>query len=155
MDDAKVIARAKNNAYALLRIRPRSEKELIGRLGSKGYGKSVIQFVIGDLKAKALLDDARFARFWVDSRLHLNPVGDCVLKRELRDKGVGDDIIEATLSVKTDGYDEYEVAKNMAVERFRRFQKLDRRKATKRVYDFLLRRGFKYDVIRKIIEELI
>jgi SOS response regulatory protein OraA/RecX len=41
------------------------------------------------------------------------------------------------------------------VERFQRLRDLDRRKATKRVYDFLLRRGFKYDIIRRIIEDIV
>ena len=58
------------------------------------------------------------------------------------------------LSQKSKNYDEYKVAFSMARERFERFKKLDRRKATKRVYDFLLRRGFKYDTIRKILENL-
>jgi SOS response regulatory protein OraA/RecX len=43
----------------------------------------------------------------------------------------------------------------MAKERFERFKKLDRQKAMKRVYDFLLRRGFKYDVVQKVIEEIV
>ena len=154
VDDAKVTARARNNAYALLKVRPRSEKELFLRLAMKGYGEGLAKEIVGELRSKGLVDDVKFARFWVDSRLHLNPVGDVILRRELAEKGVSGDIIEATLVTKVDGYDEYEVAKNMAVERFRRFQKIDRRRATKRVYDFLLRRGFKYDTVRRIIEEI-
>ena len=153
MDD-KIIARAKNNAFALLRIRPRSERELAGRLKDKGYSDDVVGGVLTDLKKRGLIDDAKFSRFWIDSRLHLNPVGDVILKHELRGKGVGDGIIEAALAEKTSAYDEYEAAKNMALERFRRLKGIDRRKATKRVYDFLLRRGFKYDNIRRIIEEI-
>jgi SOS response regulatory protein OraA/RecX len=43
----------------------------------------------------------------------------------------------------------------MAAERFGRFSKLEKRKALKRVYDFLARRGFKFDIINRIIDELI
>lgn len=153
MDD-KIFARAKNNAYALLRQRPRSVHEIRKRLKLKGYDEPVIEEVVDSLKRIGDLDDEKFARIWVESRMRMNPMGDVVLKHELKEKGVSDSIIEATLSEKAEKFDEYEVAFNMAKERFERLKKLDRQKAMKRIYDFLLRRGFKYDVIRGIVEKL-
>lgn len=153
-DIDKLILRAKNNAYALLRVRPRSETEIVDRLKRKGYGNSVVKPVVDDLKRLGQIDDEKFARFWIDSRLHLNPKGEVVLRHELKEKGVSDAVIEATLASKDLKRDEYEVAKVMAAERMKRLEKIDKRKALKRIYDFLIRRGFRYDVIRKIIEEL-
>ena len=43
----------------------------------------------------------------------------------------------------------------MAGERFGRLKKLDRPKVLKRLYDFLLRRGFKYDTVRKVVENIV
>ena len=154
MEQDKILARARNNAYALLRQRPRSEYEIRDRLKLKGYTEAVVDEVVAGLKRIGEIDDAKFARIWVESRMHYNPAGDVVLGHELKQKGVSDLLIEATLSQKSKNYDEYKVAFSMARERFERFKKLDRRKATKRVYDFLLRRGFKYDTIRKILENL-
>jgi len=154
LEKNKVKIRAKNNAYLLLRTRPRSEEEIRQRLKLKGYGGEVINGVIEDLRRTGNIDDAKFARFWVESRMNMNPMGDVILKHELKQKGVSDAVIEATLQDKAASYDEYEVAFSMASEKYKRFQKLDDRKALKRVYDFLTRRGFKYDTIRKIIEEL-
>ncbi len=154
LNSEKINSRARNNAFALLRQRPRSEFEIRQRLKLKGYGDEVVAIVVEDLKKTGNIDDAKFARFWIDSRMNANPMGDCVLKHELKLKGVSDPIIEATLQDKAVNYDEYEVAFNMAVEKYKRFQKLDKRKALKRVYDFLSRRGFKYDTIRRITEEL-
>ena len=153
MDD-KVKTRAKNNAYALLRQRPRSIHEIRSRLKLKGYGEEVVEDVVESLKRIGELDDEKFARFWVESRMHMNPAGDVVLKHELKGKGVSDSVIEAALSEKAVKYDEYEVAFSMAKDRFERFKKLDRQKAMKRVYDFLLRRGFKYENIRRVVESL-
>lgn len=153
IEKKKILAR--NNVYSLLRIRPRSEFEIRQRLKLKGYGDGIIDYCIEDLKRRGHINDEKFARFWIDSRMHLNPVGDIVLKHELKEKGIADSIIEATLESKAKTYDEYEVAFNMACERFERLKKLDRRKAAKRVYDFLLRRGFKYDTIKRIIEAII
>jgi len=154
LETDKVKIRAKNNAHLLLRSRPRSEHEVRQRLKLKGYDDAVINGVIEDLKKTGNINDEKFARFWIESRMNANPMGDVVLKQELKRKGISDLIIEATLQDKANNYDEYEVAFSMAREKYKRFQKLDSRKALKRVYDFLSRRGFKYDIIRKIVEEL-
>ena len=151
----KVKARAKNNAYALLRQRPRSVCEIRSRLKLKGYNDDLIKDIVSSLELTGDLNDEKFAKMWVESRMHSNPVGDVVLKHELKGKGVSDSIIEAALSEKAGKYDEYELALSMAKDRFERLKKLDRRKAMKRVYDFLLRRGFKYDNIRRVVESLI
>lgn len=150
-----MLARAKNNAYALLRLRPRSEAELIARLKTKGHDSGVVGAIVEELKKKGLVDDAKFAQFWINSRMHLKPVGDYILKRELKTKGVSSATVEAALRSRGAEYDEYGAAKNIAMERFKRLGRIDRRKAAKRVYDFLLRRGFKYDCVRRVIEELM
>jgi regulatory protein len=149
-----ILHRVKNNAHALLRVRPRSEQELRERLKGKGYDRKVVEAVVDDLKKRGELDDKKFAKFWVNSRKHLKPVGEVVLRHELKTKGVDESVIEATLTDRETAFDEYEVAKKMAEEKFARFRKIHKRKAMKRVYDFLTRRGFKFDVIRDIIEEL-
>ena len=153
MDD-KVKARARNNAYALLRQRPRSVYEIRNRLKLKGYADILIEDIVAGLERVGELNDERFARLWVESRMHMNPAGDVVLKHELKRNGISDSIIESVLAEKAEKYDEYELALSMAKDRFERLKKLDRRKATKRIYDFLLRRGFKYDNIRRVIESL-
>lgn len=154
MEKDRIEVLAKNNAYALLRMRPRSESEIRERLKRKGYGGVVIDGVIDDLRRTGNIDDAKFARFWIDSRMHANPMGDVVLKYELKLKGVSDSVIEAALQDKAANYDEYEAAFSMAKERFERLKKLDKKKALKRLYDFLIRRGFKYDTVRKIVENI-
>lgn len=154
MEPDKICGRARNNAYALLRQRPRSEYEIRSRLKLKGYDEEVVEEVISALKRIGEIDDEKFAHIWVESRMQMNPMGDVVLKHELKAKGVSDSIIEATLANKAQKFDEYEVAFHMAKEQFDRFKKLDRQKATKRVYDFLMRRGFAYDTVSKIVEVL-
>ncbi|MCX5668280.1 MAG: regulatory protein RecX [Candidatus Omnitrophica bacterium] len=150
----KAKTRARNNAYALLRQRPRSVYEIRSRLKLKGYDDALIGDVLASLERAGELNDERFARFWVESRMHMNPAGDVVLKHELKRNGISDSIIEAVLTEKAEKYDEYEIAFSMAKDRFERLKKLDRRKATKRIYDLLLRRGFKYETVSRIIEEI-
>lgn len=155
MESDSIKIRARNNAYALLRQRPRSESEIRRRLKLKGYGAGVIEDVVDGLKKIGEIDDARFAKLWVDERMRLNPAGDVVLRHELIQKGLSNAIVEAALAKKAEEYDEYAIASSMASERFERLKKLDRRKALKRLYDFLLRRGFAYETVRKVIDNVV
>ncbi|MFA6609233.1 MAG: regulatory protein RecX [Candidatus Omnitrophota bacterium] len=147
--------KARNNAYSLLRSRPRAEREIRDRLRMKKYDDGVIEDVISRLKSAGEIDDAKFAKFWVESRMRMNPVGDAVLKHELKAKGVDQSIIDLVLEEKKDNFNEYEIASGMARERFARFAKLDRRKAMKRLYDFLQRRGFSFDTVERIVADII
>jgi regulatory protein len=151
----KTRQKAINNAYCLIRSRPRSEHEMRDRLKRKGYEGEVIDDVVSGLKKAGELDDAKFAKLWVESRINFNPMGEMVLRMELKKKGVSDRIIDVTLDECLKTYDEYGVALSMAKEQFERFVKLDKRKAMKRLYDFLARRGFKFDIIEKVIEEIV
>lgn len=155
VDDDKRLRSAKNNAYALLRSRPRSESEMRMRLRLKRYAPAAIDTVISELKRLGQIDDAKFARYWVESRMHSNPAGDVVLRGELKEKGLGEAIIDEVLAEKAKVYDEYSVALSMAEERFSRFAKLDKRKALKRLYDFLYRRGFAYDTVQRVIDSVV
>ena len=146
---------ARNNAWRLLRSRPRSEFEIRTRLKEGGYDDSIVNDLVEELRLSGDIDDGKFARFWMESRMHSNPVGDIVLKQELKQKGVSESIIEATLEAKAKSYDEYEVAFNMAQDHFERLKKLDRRKAAKRLYDFLARRGFAFATVQGVIEKLV
>ncbi|MDO8525149.1 MAG: regulatory protein RecX [Candidatus Omnitrophota bacterium] len=155
MENYKIKARATNNAYALLRQRPRSEFEIRSRLKMKGYSVEVVDVVLESLRRSGEIDDTRFAKLWVDSRMRANPAGDVVLRYELKEKGLSDSIIESALAKKSEEYDEYTIALEMARERFGRLKKIEPRKALKRVYDFMLRRGFKYETVRKVTDELV
>jgi regulatory protein len=154
LDDKKIFQKARNNAYSLLRMRPRSEREVRDRLKIKGYDASVIENVVSGLKKTGDINDEKFARFWMESRMHSSPVGDVVLKHELKQKGIAENLIEATLEAKAEAYDDYAVALNMAREKFIRLAKLDRNKAMKRLYDFLVRRGYGFNIIEKVVEEV-
>jgi regulatory protein len=126
-----------------------------GRLKLKRYDEPTIQAVIDGLKKIGQIDDVKFADFWVDSRMRINPAGDLILRRELKAKGVPEEIIESALRDKKQNYDEYSVALDIAERRLKRLSGPDRSKAAKRISDFLLRRGFEYETVKRVIQEII
>lgn len=137
-----------------MRFRPRSIKEMAQRLKQKGHRGFIIAQVIKDLEEKKFLDDKTFAKLWVGDRITLKPTGKSLLVKELKAKGVSEKIIDEVLEEYKDAYDEYEIAKALALKRSERLKGLEEDKAVKRLFDFLSRRGFSHNTIWKVLKEV-
>lgn len=146
-------ARARDYAFLLLKFRLRSEAELIGRLKQKKFSEVVCRRVVAFLKEKRFLDDEEFARSWISSRIK-RPLGLRRLKRELKAKGVDSPIIEEQLRVAARDYNEKEVIEGLVSAKLKAFKSLDPLKARKRVFGFLLRRGFSADAALEVLNRL-
>jgi len=140
-------------ASRLLNVRPRSEKELADRLSGKGFNRVTVASVISILREKKIIDDFKFAKFWVQSRMHTRPEGDLLLKKELKSKGISMAIIEKVLSEKEEK--EIFVVKSLAKQYLKKVKKLPKEKSKKKMFDFLARRGFDFDVIKEAIEKIL
>ncbi|MBL7156713.1 MAG: regulatory protein RecX [Candidatus Omnitrophica bacterium] len=144
--------RAAAYAYRLFSIRPRSEKELKDRLYKKGFDHKTAQRVISLLKEKKIINDVKFAKLWIESRMRRNPKGDILLRRELRDKGISGSLIDKALSEK--GENESHTARSIAEKKIESLKSLPKQKARKKLFDFLARRGFRFDIIEEIVREI-
>jgi regulatory protein len=87
-------------AAAFLAVRPRSVAETRRRLAHLGYPAALCDQVVERLLELGYLDDAVFARAWVESRDRARPRGSATLRRELRQKGVPDDTIREVLTTR-------------------------------------------------------
>lgn len=144
--------RAKDRALNFLSYRDRSEKEIRTKLRDVGYDENIIEWVIGELKRLKFLDDERFAQSFAQTQMITRPVGEYFLKRELKQKGVAEELIEQTIEKTYGEKDQFSVALELAQQRKKRYIGIDEVKAKKRVSDFLLRRGFSWDVVAEVME---
>jgi regulatory protein len=87
-----------NRALDFLAVRPRSTWEVRDRLRRKQVPDDDIPRVIERLERAGYLDDAEFARFWIEERARSNPRGPRLLQQELRRKGVSGPVIAAALA---------------------------------------------------------
>jgi regulatory protein len=85
-----------------LEVRSRSISEVRRRLRSAGYEAGLVEGAIGRLLELGFLDDAAFARAWVESRDRARPRGERALRLELGQKGVARDVTDATLEERRD-----------------------------------------------------
>ena len=92
-------------------IRPRSEKEISLWFRKHKVDEKIHEKLISKLKKLELLDDIKFARWWVDQRQSFRPKSKRVLSLELYQKGIAKQIINDTLE--DTEIDELSLAKNL------------------------------------------
>jgi regulatory protein len=144
--------RAKLKAIRLLSVRSRSRKELHDRLRQAKFADSVIDYALAEMERLKLIDDAEFARSYGQNRMVTHPVSKRMLERELKFKGLSEDEIQHGVDQAYESQDESQVARQLAAKRKKSINHLADDKAKKKVYDFLLRRGFGWDVISDILD---
>jgi len=145
---------AKDRALKFLGYRDRSEKEIIDKLQLIGYDKSIIEWVISELKRMQLIDDSRFALSFAKTKMLAKPMGEYLLRRELKRKGIQEHHINAAIENIFEESDPVSIAIPLAQKQILKYKNVDELKRKKRLTDFLLRRGFNWDVITEVIEEL-
>jgi regulatory protein len=144
--------RALSTALVFLAHRPRSEGEIRTRLRRDDHDAETIEATLVRLREWRYVDDSDFARRWVENRDEHRPRGTRLLATELRQKGVDPDIIaEAIDDV---GIDEEAGALDLARKRSRQLTGLEPAVRERRLSGFLARRGYGYDIIRRVLETL-
>jgi regulatory protein len=152
IEDPAVVLEA---ALHFLEARQRSVGEVRRRLGSAGYRDDLVTAAIKQLADLGVLDDAAFARTWIESRDRARPRGERALQAELRQKGIDADTVTQALADRragdaepaTDG-EAIASADDRAAERLlaRHARALlrvaDPRQRRQRAYGLLARNGF-------------
>lgn len=137
---------AYRRALSYLEIRPRSHKEIAGYLNTKGFDVGTVQAVVNKLAELELVDDAWFAREWVQWRRASKSRSRRQLQAELYKKGIAPELIEAAL----DGIGrEEEIATIRDIINRKSHQYQDRR----RLNAYLSRQGFHYEDVAAAWED--
>lgn len=148
--------KARNYVYRLLKYRNRSEKEIRDKLLKRKFPPEVMDKVIQGLKDNGYIDDLKFAQEWLNFRLKV-PFG---LKRiifELKQKGIEEEIIKQVINCSQVNRTQSEALADIAGRRLalmRRREK-DKVKLRRKIYGFLLRRGFSPADIMDCLQRLI
>lgn len=142
---------ALDRAVAYLAARARSRREVESKLLLAGYRPCTIEMVLYKLEREHILDDADFARQWVDAR-STRKLGRSRIAQELRRKGVSADEAEEALSA-IDNEDQLSGAAALAEKAIARIKPgEDPRKAENRILAMLARRGYSWDVAKQALQ---
>jgi regulatory protein len=115
----------------------------------------VAERVLGRYSEVGLIDDAAFARAWVQSRHAGRGLARRALAAELRWRGVADDTVNEAVEELDPGQEEA-AARNLVAKRLAATRGLDRVKRTRRLVGMLARKGYSgglaYRVVREALE---
>ncbi len=152
--EADLFQRTLDNALNFLTFRPRSREEIRRHLLGRKVSPDLVEQVMAKLETLGVLSDQQFAEFWVENREQFSPRSARALGRELWQKGVDRETIQATVAPERDE----ERALAAARKKLRSLANADYQTFRKRLGEFLLRRGFSYAVagatVRRLWEEL-
>jgi regulatory protein len=147
------IARAIEAALNFLAYRPRSEREVRDRLRRGAFNADTVDRVIARLYEWRYLDDADFARRWVENRTEQRPRGRRLLQQELRQKGI--DAETAREVIADADLDEAAAAEALARRRAPSYAGEDPAVIRRRLAAYLARRGYDYDVVRIALDRAL
>jgi regulatory protein len=150
LEKSQQLKRGMDAAVRYLGYRPRSESEIRERLSRRGFDAETVEAVAGKLIEQGLIDDSSFARFWKENREAFSPRSKYLTARELKKKGVADEVIDDAVS----GIDDSESAYQTASVRAARMTFTDYSEFRNRLGGHLRRRGFSWEIIKKIIEKI-
>jgi len=139
-----------------LGYRSRSEAEVRQYLRRRGCQPATADQVIDKLLSFHYLDDEAFARSWALARAQGRGYGPKRIDQELKNKGLSQALIRATLKETFDQVDEAASAKRFLAKRFKG-ENLEEPKTQRRAAAYLQRRGYDskviFDLLRYPIEE--
>lgn len=101
IDDPAIVL---NAAARFLEVRSRSVDELRRHLAQAGYRADLVEAAVARLTELGMLDDATFARTWVESRDRARPRSEAALRRELTLKGIGRELAAEVLDERRGGH---------------------------------------------------
>lgn len=154
--DQELLQKTLNLSYFYLKFRPRTEKEMRDYLHKKApkfnFTEEIIHTAIEELKEMRFVNDAQFVDWYVHAKQQSKPRSSFLLKQELARKGVPRDIIDTFFQ---DFEMDEDKASEQALERkWRSYRNLEPEKRYQRAVQFLMRKGFSYDVAKKAVARM-
>ena len=137
-----------------LNAAPRSRGELTKYLLAKDFDPTLIEKVLDRVSSMGYIDDAAFAQEWVRSRQRSRGLAPSVLTRELINKDVDIEVIQAALEQLTSDHTE-ERAYELAAKKYRSLMSVDHAVAVRRIASLLQRKGYPPATCFRIAKETV
>jgi regulatory protein len=139
---------AMNRALSILGYRARAKGELRERLGQAGYAAQTVAVVLAHLEQLGYLDDEEFARTLARDEAH-KKYGPRRILSDLRRVGVDEEVAREAVCKQFAERSEYQTALAIARRRYNKEEEGSDTQA-RRVYGFLMRRGYSADVCAEV-----
>lgn len=137
-------------ALKFIAFKPRSRQEVIIRLKKYDFNDETISSVIEELVEKKYINDLDFAQNWVENRTTIKPRSNKLIKWELRNKKISDEIIEKI----SDEMPTDEELVIVAAEKYsKRLSGCEKDVFFRRLAGYLMRRGFPFSIVNPVVNK--
>jgi len=144
-----------NKAYFYLKFRPRTiwemRRYLFKKVEKTHWSRADADNIINYLTEEGLLDDKKFIEAFVEERTNLKPKGEYILKQELYKHGIDKGLVDEYFS--NNLVDEEKLAEKVLAGRWSRFKNLPPKTRFQKASQFLLRRGFDFEIVKKVVKK--
>lgn len=151
-DDPESVARL--ICLRMLTAAPRTQAELADALRRRGVPDSAANAVLARFAEVKLIDDATFARAWVESRHHGRGLAGRALGAELRRKGVAQEDIASALE-ELDPEQEVATARDLVARRLPGTRGQPGPARMRRLVGVLARKGYPQGLAYRIVREAL
>ena len=138
----------------LLGRRDHARNELRDKARKKGYPLTTIEEVLDELTEKKYINNRSFAKKFAHDKFEFNKWGINKIRAELFKKGISEREINIVLATISD-VDQLETVRELVEKNKRKFRRAEPTKRRKKIFDFLLRKGYSSSSILSIIDRLL
>ncbi len=131
-------------------LRPRSEKEIRLWLRRKKVHASLFSKLFDRLNHLELIDDEKFAKWWIEQRQSFRPKPKRILNNELIIKGINNEIIKKVLG--EEKIDEEKMARELIEKRAYKWKNLEGFELKQKMSQYLAQKGFSWEIIEKVVK---
>jgi regulatory protein len=145
---------ARQICLRLLAAAPRTRAQLAAVLRRRGVPEDAAAAVLGRFTDAGLIDDAAFARAWVESRHHGRGLARRALAAELRQRGVGTEDLRAAVDSLTPD-DELAAARRLVAQRAGSSRGQPYPVRVRRLMGMLARKGYPGGLAYRAVREVL
>ena len=140
-------------SFDYLSARPRTIREMEDHLDQLNYGEVEVYEAVERLKELGYLDDGRYARDFIASRLSTKPVSRRKLREQLLGHHIDSGIVDEAVGELGEESD-YAAALEVAEKFYRQFEGREEKERCQRTMKRLVGRGYPYGVIKAAMEKV-
>lgn len=144
-----ICKRGKNYVYHLISRKDYTYNELYKKLIKADYKEQYTQVILADIKSQGFIDDLNYTERYIEQMYIKKSKKEII--HNLQNKGIGLYIINKLY----DGYfNEYDAANQLIHKKIkgRQLEELSYQEKSK-LYNFLYRKGYKYETINKVLND--
>ena len=121
----------------------------------KGYDSEFLDEIISELEEKNYINNIAFAQKYAHDKFRFNDWGPNKIRIELIKKQIDKQIIENVLEEEFDQKSKIESIEKLIIKKKPSLLRTDKKKRRKKIFDYLVRKGYEPDLILKYSDELL